>query len=408
MTCLLLAYLDPGSGSALIGTLFAIVGAIAFSFKSLFYRIILGKKVEKETANETIAIFSEGKSYWGTFRPVVQELLLRKVKFSYYTLDPHDPALLMDDPLMYCRLFDKSGWTWAKKFSAVKAKVMLSTTPNIGCTGYPLPRPDGVEKLAHVFHDPAGVVDHYMKGSLDYYDDVLLVGEGRKESIQIVEKKRGTKAKRFFVCGAPYLDAYVKRLHDGSLKDATFDSKCVLVGSSWGEKSLLRVYGCDFVKDLLDAGYKVIVRPHPHSFSHEPEFIEEVWRKVTAWGAEWDTQPDGMLSMARAAVLVSDTSGIRLDFAYLFNRPVVSMRVARDADSLAIYDGEYLEELYIDSVAKHIGKELGASSDILGAVKDLTAVGSFDISEHRDKNCANFGCAASSVVDYLVREGDSK
>lgn len=407
MNCML-AYLDPGSGSALIGTLFAIVGAAAFSLKSLFYRFFLGKKAEKVRPNEEIAIFSEGKSYWGTFRPIVAELIARGVRFSYYTLDPHDPALLIDDRLMYTRLFNKAGWTWTKKFSDIRAKVMLSTTPNIGCEGYPLLRPKCVKTLAHVFHDPAGVLDHYCKGSLDFYDDVLLVGEGRRESIQIVEKKRGTKGKRFFVCGAPYLDAYVKRLEDGSLDGVRFEGKCVLVGSSWGEKSLLRVYGCDFVKNLIDAGYKVIVRPHPHSFDHEPDFIAEVRHKVVSWGAEWDVQPDGMRSMARAAVLVSDTSGIRLDFAYLFNRPVVSMRVARDADSLKVYDGEYLDELYIDTVAEHIGKEIGDSGDVLAAVKALTACGSFDVRAHRDENCANFGHAASAVVDYLVREGGVK
>lgn len=407
MSCML-AYLDPGSGSALIGTLFAIVGATAFSLRSLFYRVFLGKKTEKERPNEEIVIFSEGKSYWGTFRPVVEELIARGVKFSYYTIDPHDPALLIDDNLMYARLFNKAGWTWARKFAGIRANVMLSTTPNIGCEGYPLSRPNGVRILAHVFHDPAGVVDHYCKGSLDFYDDVLLVGEGRKESIQIVEKKRGTKAKRFFVCGAPYLDAYVKRLTDGSLDEVQLGEKCILVGSSWGEKSLLRVYGCGFVKDLIDAGYGVIVRPHPHSFSHEPDFIEEIHRKVVSWGAEWDTQPDGMRSMARAAVLVSDTSGIRLDFAYLFNRPVVSLRVARDVDSLKIYDGEYLDELYIDTVAKCIGKEIGAANDVLESVRELTSGGSFDVRAHRDTNCANFGHAASAVVDYLVREGGVK
>ena len=407
MNCML-AYLDPGSGSALVGTLFALVGATVFSLKSLFYRIILGRKVEKERPNEAIAIFSEGKSYWGTFRPIVEELLARGIRFSYYTIDSHDPGLLIDNNLMYTRLFNRRGWTWTKKFAGVKAKVMLSTTPNIGCDGYPLPRPNGVKILTHIFHDPAGVVDHYRKGSLDFYDDVLLVGEGRKESIQTVERMRGTKAKRFFVCGAPYLDAYVKRLNDGSLNSVLCDKRCILVGSSWGEKSLLRVYGCDFVRDLIEAGYTVIVRPHPHSYSYEPQFIEEVRRKVTAWGAEWDTQPDGMMSMARAAILVSDTSGIRLDFAYLFNRPVVSMRVARDSDSLAMYDGEYLDELYIDTVAKHIGKELGCAQEILSAVEELTHGEAFDVRSHRETNCANFGHAASVVADYLIREGGEK
>ena len=59
MSFCLFAYLDPGSGSALVGTLFAIVGAVAYSLKSLFYRIFFGKKVEDETANEEIAVLAK-------------------------------------------------------------------------------------------------------------------------------------------------------------------------------------------------------------------------------------------------------------------------------------------------------------------------------------------------------------
>jgi hypothetical protein len=39
MSALLFAYLDPGSGSALVGTLIAVGGAAIFSLKSFFYRV---------------------------------------------------------------------------------------------------------------------------------------------------------------------------------------------------------------------------------------------------------------------------------------------------------------------------------------------------------------------------------
>lgn len=39
----ILAYLDPGSGSALVGTVIAVAGAALYSLKSFFYRIVRGK-----------------------------------------------------------------------------------------------------------------------------------------------------------------------------------------------------------------------------------------------------------------------------------------------------------------------------------------------------------------------------
>ena len=108
---MILAYLDPGSGSALVGTLIAVAGAGLYSLKSFFYRLVRKPTPEEieaaKNANPDIAIFSEGKNYWGTFKEIVDELISRKVHFAYYTLDLHDPALLIDSEYMHSRLFDK-------------------------------------------------------------------------------------------------------------------------------------------------------------------------------------------------------------------------------------------------------------------------------------------------------------
>ncbi len=59
------AYLDPGSGSALVGTLIAVAGSALYPLKSIIYRMM-----RKETTSKVvpeIAIFSEGKNYWGTW-----------------------------------------------------------------------------------------------------------------------------------------------------------------------------------------------------------------------------------------------------------------------------------------------------------------------------------------------------
>ena len=42
------AYLDPGSGSALVGTLIALAGAGLFSLKSLVYRLLRKEPLAKE------------------------------------------------------------------------------------------------------------------------------------------------------------------------------------------------------------------------------------------------------------------------------------------------------------------------------------------------------------------------
>ena len=138
------AYLDPGSGNALIYLVLSFFGAIIFSLKGLFYKIV-GKKdlLEDEQAlkenQHNIVIFSEGKMYWNTFRPIVEVLIKKNVVFSYYTMDIYDPCLTIDAPNMNNCYIGNGNRAFAK-ISQLQADVVLSTTPNIGTEGYPIVR----------------------------------------------------------------------------------------------------------------------------------------------------------------------------------------------------------------------------------------------------------------------------
>lgn len=400
MNSLLLAYLDPGSGSALMGAVFALCGAFLYSVKSLFFRYVLGKKIATIKPHEGIVIFSEGKNYWGTFRPIVEELLRREMDFSYYTMDVKDPALHIDSPHMFTRLYDKDKITSFRKLSLIKAKVLLATTPNIGTPGYPLARPKNVDRMVHVFHDPLGDVSTYMKGSLDHYDDVLLPSSFSEGPIRALEQKRGLNKKTMHLCGLPYLDGYVARRN--SLAESEHSgAKTVIVASSWGAKGILRAYGIDYVKDLIAAGFHVIVRPHPQSYNSEREFIMKLEKKAKSWGAEWDCDPDGLPSLSRADVMISDTSGVRFDYAYLFARPVISMKIAKTtSESLEAAD---VGENWVDRVAAEIGLELDDAGKIVDAVKKSLSGTEKDIAAWRDAHCANFGCAAKAIVDEMAK-----
>lgn len=396
---MMFAYLDPGSGSALIGAVFALCGAVVFSAKSLFFRL-LGKKTRDVVPNEGIAIFSEGMNYWGTFKPIVEELLQRGVDFSYYTMDVNDPALCIDDPHMFSRLYDKDKVTSFRKLGGIKAKVLLATTPNIGTPGYPLARPKNVKRMVHVFHDPTGDVSSYAKGSLDHYDDVILAGSHNEQPIRELERKRRTKPKGLHVCGVPYLDTYLKEVGDVQPRDSVNGKLTVLVASSWGDKGLLKKYGYQFIRKLIDLGYDVIVRPHPHSYQAEKDFISEVEANVQKWGAQWDRNVSGLNSMKAADVMISDTSGVRFDFAYVFGKPVISM--VMEISSVADYEAADLDVVWTDSIASQIGIEVDSVDQIEGAIKSLSE-NSRDLVTWRDAHCANFGCAAKAIVDELLK-----
>ena len=407
---MMFAYLDPGSGSALVGTLIAVAGAGLYSLKSFFYRLVRKPTPEEvdaaKNANPDIAIFSEGKNYWGTFMEIVDELIARKVHFAYYTMDLHDPALLIDNEYMHSHLFDKNKAASFHKLANVKAKVMLSTTPNIGTPGYPLKRPVNVEKLVHVFHAFADISAYHV-GSLDNYDIVLTVGPHQEKPIREVEKSRSLKAKQLIPTGLPYFDAQYNALrstteHTENTEEKTL--RTILVAPSWGAKGLLAEYGTAFINELAEAGFNVIVRPHPQSYIAEPELIAKCKAETAKHSnVMWDDETVGTKSMLASELMISDTSSIRFDYAFLYEKPVITLDIPREKQ--LEYEGQFMSEIWTDSAAKRLGRVLGHEEvgNVVEIVKEVLASGTAeDVKSFRDETITNLGNSAKAVVDELV------
>jgi len=397
-----LAYLDPGSGSALVGTIIALAGAALFSAKSLFYRL-LGRKHPAGAAigDDSIALFSEGRNYWSTFRPIVEELIRRQINFRYYTFDLLDPALEIEAPCMQARLFDSHSPAAHVKLARVKAPVMLATTPNIGSEGYPVKRPRGVRNLVHVFHAFADVSAYHL-GSLDHYDTVILVGPHQVAPIRQVEAARGLPAKELAAIGLPYVDDQAQRLADRPAPPRR-PLPTVLVASSWGPKGCLREYGTDFIRQLADAGFSVIVRPHPQSFVTEADFLARCERETA--GLErirWDRATVGLDAMAESDILVSDTSSIRFDYAFLFGKPVVTLAIPRERQTA--YESIYMDRVWTEEAAARIGAVVGRAdiASLADRVRDVLArAPAQTLAGYRDEIIANFGHSAPVIVAFL-------
>ena len=409
-----LAYLDPGSGSALVGTVIAVAGAALYSLKSFLYRLVRKPTQEEleaeKNANPDIAIFSEGKNYWGTFKEIVDELIARKTHFAYYTMDLHDPALLIDSDYMHSHLFDKNKASSFHKLAGIKAKVLLATTPNIGTPGYPLARPKGVVKMVHVFHAFADISAYHV-GSLDNYDIVLSVGPQQEKPIREVETARQLNAKTIIPVGLPYFDAQYHALkgtaHPASQKPSPL-TKTILVAPSWGAKGLLTEYGIGFVCKLAEAGFNVIVRPHPQSYIAEPALLDSCKAETNRFESiVWDSETVGTKAMLSSDLLISDTSSIRFDYAFLYGKPVITLDIPHEKQ--LEYEGQFMSEIWTDAAAKRLGRVVGHEdiSRIVEIVREVIESGATDgIRKFRDETIENLGSSAKAIVDELVSRAE--
>lgn len=394
------AYLDPGSGSAIISVVTAAIGSLWYFLMSVFYRLT-GKKPSNQSVvskENSLVIFSEGRAYWGTFRPLIEELIKQRIPFHYRTLDLHDPALMIESQYMESKRLSLNSFSLAE-LKNIKAPVMVSTTPNIGTKGFPITKPAGVGNLIHVFHH-VGDISIYKKNSLDHYDSVILVGDFQEKSIRNLEKSRNLKQKKLISLGLLYLDDLYQNLPQS--KCAHEDRPTILIGSSWGKKGCLQTYGTEFINSLANAGFNIIIRPHPQSAVSEPTFIAQCKRETKNPHVKWDEKISPSESMHKSQLLISDTSSLRFDYAFLYEKPIITLEIPRG--NLTEFEAIDLDEHWHESAAHKIGKIVDGEKimDIADIVSDVIKTrSSSDLQSFRQQTVMNFGKCAPNIVNYI-------
>ena len=405
------AYLDPGTGNALVYVVLSLLGAVFYFVKGLFYKIVKGEELADNRAGndyDSLVIFGEGKAYWKVFKPVVEKLIEKKQCFSYYTMEIEDPCLLIDSPYMRNRYIGNGNVAYVK-IGNLKANVVLSTTPNIGTEGYPIPRSKGIKKLVHVFHAFTDMT-YYHRGSLDHYDAVMLMGEFEIPLIRKLEKIRNLPEKELYPAGLPYMDDLIKnKRSSGGQREFNNESDVtVLMAPSWGEKGYLGVYGTDFIEKLAQKGFKLIIRPHPQSQKVEKEMLRAAEEKLRKYdNISWDYRLDGTESFEVSDILVSDASSIRMDFSFVYQRPFITIPIEKE--TLTDFEMADLGYSYNEEAAAIIGYTIredeiyDLDKIIMKVLREKT---NETILEFREKNVYNIGRSGEVIADYLIRNNN--
>jgi len=159
------------------------------------------------------------------------------------------------------------------------------------------------------------------------------------------------------------------------------------------------------LQPLAKTGYTLIIRPHPQSHSAEPQFIERLQASTKIFpNLTWDMNPDNFDAMQAADILISDYSSIIYDFAFIMERPVLTMDFTPD---LAPYDANDLAELPWDfQILEKFGKRIRLDDipKIPEIVADMLACGTFrdDLQQLRSEHIFNFACAGPVIAQHIV------
>ena len=402
-------YIDPGTGSMLFSIVIGAAATLFFLAKAAWLKAKLffsGRSAKdgavQDASYKPYAIYSEGKNYWNTFKPVCDEFEARKIPLAFFTSAKDDPCF--DQGYQYVKAeFIGEGNAAFARLNMLSAGILLSTTP--GLNVYQWKRSRNVKRYAHVLHMTNDATTYRLFG-LDYYDAVLLTGDYQKKDLQYLEEARGVAKKDLVTVGCAYLDVLAQKM-DGVPEEKEHPFT-VLVSPSWGEVGVLKRYGEKLLDPLSKSGWRIIVRPHPQSKKSEADMLERLEaRYKDCPNVEWDYERDNIYSLKKADIMISDFSGIIFDYTFLRDKPVMYVKAGMNLMPYDAYDlPGHGENLWQFETLKKIGLELNESQfdNIKEVIQNASDSAELAAGRKRSKKEAwmEIGRAGKNIADYMI------
>lgn len=283
-----------------------------------FYRFFK----QTPSSHKQIVFYAEHAGYYPNFEGLLKELfVMYDYPIAYITSDISDPILKSNNKKLVT-FYSSALFPFLMQFLKTKVMVMTLTDLNrlqIKRSFYPV-------HYVYVFHSLVSMHMCYNKGAFDHYDSILCTGAYQEKEFREYEKLYGLKQKQLVSAGYYRLE----RVYENYKKQlvSITDKKTVLIAPSWGEKNVLELCGKELTGLLLEAGYKVIIRPHPQAMIQKPELMKRLklaFKNNMNFIFEDSVATDD--SLLKADVLICDCSGVALEYALGTERPVLFLDV---------------------------------------------------------------------------------
>jgi YidC/Oxa1 family membrane protein insertase len=358
-------------------------------------------------ASRQIVIYAESGQDWHHYAPVIAELTGRHKKIvCYVSSDPNDPGLSQSDPsiLAFCV---GAGLFRIMFFQMLEADVMLTQMLDLG--NLELKRSVHPVHYIYMFHSLISTHMADYANSFDNYESILCAGPHKKAEIRKRESLHGLKPKRLFEHGYHRLE---QLMAEGRKAPEIVDRGDihVLVAPSWGEQTILNLCGKELVAVLLDAGFRLTIRPHFQTRWKTPEVLDGIF-------ASFGDNPRFALveqmsesdSLYDSHVMITDWSGAGMDYGMGLEKPVLYIDVPPKTRN------DTYHELGMEPFESYVRDKIGAilSPDRLAEAPAMILSllenrGQFSqrVRRLREECVFNLGCSSAAAGRAVVEVAD--
>jgi YidC/Oxa1 family membrane protein insertase len=348
-------------------------------FTNIKNYLFIFKNINSITSKKyKVVFYSESKNYQ-KYALILIDFLITKFpgEILYVSSDKLD--FINNDKIK--NLYIGKGLMLQYFFSKIQALNLITTTTDLG--NNIIKKNKFVDNYIYYFHAPVSTTRVYTTKAFDNYDTILCIGNFQINEILKREKIKKINKKKLHECGYFYFDYLINKINLNHNKDE------ILIAPSWNynEKNFINEDFENIIDELIKKNLKVRFRPHPEHFKRSRSFIEKISKKFNTENFTLDTNLENIESMEKAICLITDNSGIAIEFSLIMKKPVLYFDSLSKIHNKEVDDYKELINLE-DEVRDNFGYKF--SKNEIHKLKDLINLSKNDFNLNKKKNIDKF------------------
>ncbi len=343
--------------------------------------------------------FSENKNYQKFSYLIIETLAKKYPNEVYYVSSETDDKIKI---LNVKNIFIGKGLLMNVFFLIVKAENMFLTLTDLD--NHAVKKTNNIHNYVYYFHGAVSSTKIYTATAFDNYDVILCNGDYHFNEIRKRESIKKIKKKKLIKTGYFYFDYLNQRMN------AQIRGNEILIAPSWNynQNNFINENFEEIIQSVLDKDFSVRFRPHPEIFKRSPIIIDNIKKKFSNKNFILDVNSENINSMENAKCLITDNSGIAIEFLLLFKKPVLYFENSDKIHNIEFND--YRDLITMDQKVKEsfgytFKKENIKDLDILinKSISEFTNKEA-KIKDFVDKNFYNYGATVKNFNDLINKD----
>jgi hypothetical protein len=281
--------------------------------KFRFFFSSLNILIDLKNIKPKIIFFSENKSYQKYSKPII-DILCSKYsgQIYYFSIDKDDKINnkrinnYFVNPLLINFIFDN-----------IKAENMFLTLTDLG--NNLIKKTKNINKYIYYFHSPVSTTKNYTSKAFDNYDVIMCNGQFQIDEIRSREYLKKLTRKKLIPSGYFYFDYLIKNINHN------VDYNEILIAPSWNKnmRNFINENFIELIDILIKKKYRVTFRPHPEHFKRSKNILDNIKNRFSKESFKFDIDVNNIKSLEKAKCLITDSSGIAIEYMIALKRPVL-------------------------------------------------------------------------------------